>query len=267
MKIRSGKVASPRRILMHGVPGVGKGTWANQSRRPVFVSAEDGLDDLDCQRLDMECETFDQVMQQLYWLYSNTHDRQTVVVDTVDWVERLIHKQICEKSNVQSVSEIPYGKGFDAVLAPLDKMMAGLSALRADRGMDVILLAHTKIEKFAEPGNDAYDRFTPDLHKTVSGVLQAWCTEVLFANYRTYTTTTDEGFGRKRVIGTGTGERVLYTTWRPSHVAKNRLNLPDEMKLEWSEFEKYLPAREKVSPVSQEPGRLYAAEDANTIAA
>ena len=39
----------------------------------------------------------------------------------------------------------------------------------------------------------------------------------------------DEGFNRTRVQGIGSGERVLKTTERPAHLAKNRLNLPDEL--------------------------------------
>jgi hypothetical protein len=54
----------------------------------------------------------------------------------------------------------------------------------------------------------------------------------------------DEGFERKRSRGIGTGERIIRTVERPSHVAKNRLNLPDEMPLEWSAYAQHLTDRE-----------------------
>ena len=42
--------------------------------------------------------------------------------------------------------------------------------------------------------------------------------------------------------GIGSGERILRTTERPSHLAKNRLALPDELPLSWPEFAKHIPA-------------------------
>ncbi len=54
-----------------------------------------------------------------------------------------------------------------------------------------------------------------------------------------FTKQTDEGFSRKRTQGIGTGERILRTTERPTHIAKNRLGLPDELPLDWNEYEKF----------------------------
>ena len=105
-------------------------------------------------------------------------------------------------------------------------MLTGLDALRDERGMVVILVAHAQIEKFANPETENYDRYVPRLHKLASALVQEWCDEVLFATYRVHTRTATEGFDRKRVQGVGTGERVLRTTERPAHVAKNRLTSP-----------------------------------------
>jgi len=69
--------------------------------------------------------------------------------------------------------------------------------------------------------------------------VQEWCDEVLFATYRVHTRTASEGFDRKRVQAIGTGERVLRTTERPAHVAKNRLALPDEIPLDHRVFAAY----------------------------
>ncbi len=68
----------------------------------------------------------------------------------------------------------------------------------------------------------------PRLHRLASQVIQEWCDEVLFATFKVYTKQTDEGFDRKRSQGIGTGERIIRTVERPAHVAKNRLNLPEE---------------------------------------
>jgi hypothetical protein len=102
--------------------------------------------------------------------------------------------------------------------------------------MTVVLIAHAKIERFENPETDSYDRYSPRLHKLASHVIQEWCDEVFFATYKVYTKQADEGFNRKKAKGIGTGERVMFTTERPSHLAKNRLNLPDELPLDWQAY-------------------------------
>ena len=118
-------------------------------------------------------------------------------------------------------------------------MLAGLDALRNERGMEVILVAHAQIEKFANPETETYDRYAPRLQKLASALVQEWCDEVLFATYRVHTRTATEGFDRKRVQAIGTGERILRTTERPAHVAKNRLALPDEIPLDHRVYAAY----------------------------
>ncbi len=121
-------------------------------------------------------------------------------------------------------------------------MLDGLTALRSERGMTIVLLAHAKVERFENPETESFDRYAPRLHKTAAALVIEWCDEVLFANYKVFTKATDEGFNRTRVQGVGTGERVLRTSERPAHIAKSRLGLPDELPLDWEALAPYLPA-------------------------
>lgn len=105
--------------------------------------------------------------------------------------------------------------------------------------MTIILIAHARIERFENPETDTYDRYTPRLHRLASQLIMEWCDEVLFAAYRVHTKQTDAGFDRKRTQAIGTGERILRTTERPAHVAKNRLNLPAELPLDWDAYARF----------------------------
>jgi len=90
----------------------------------------------------------------------------------------------------------------------------------------------------------------PRLHKTASALVTEWCDEVLFATYKVFTKSTDEGFNRTRAQGIGSGERVLRTVERPAHLAKNRLNLPDELPLIWADFARHITASNAIASVS-----------------
>jgi hypothetical protein len=222
-------------VLLYGTHGIGKSTFGATSDRPVFVQTEDGLGEIDCARFPLAL-SYQDALKALEALDTEQHPYRTLVVDSLDWLERLIWAEVCRQRSVENIEDIGYAKGYVFALTPWREFLAGLDALRNDRGLVVLLIAHARIERFENPETDSYDRYVPRLHKLASPIIQEWCDEVLFATYKVYTKQTDEGFSRKKTKGIGTGERVLYTTERPSHVAKNRLNLPDELPLDWRAY-------------------------------
>ena len=208
--IQKGRALMPRRVMLYGVHGVGKSTFGA-----------------------MAATKYADVLGSLSALYTEEHGYQSVVIDSLDWLERLIWAEVCAKRGVETIEDIGYAKGYVFALTQWREVLAGLDALRTERGMQVVLIAHAAIEKFANPETDTYDRYVPRLQKLASALIQEWCDEVLFATYRVHTKTQSEGFDRKRTQGIGTGERVLRATERPAHLAKNRLNLPDELPLDY----------------------------------
>jgi len=238
-KVMCGKAPAPRRVMLYGTHGIGKSTFASCAPKPIFLQTEDGLGEIDCDKLPL-VTSFAEAMGSLSELYTEKHPYQTIVVDSLDWLERLIWAEVCRKRNVENIEEIGYAKGYVFSLTQWREFLEGLSALRADRGMTAVLIAHARIERFENPETESYDRYVPRLHKLAAAIVQEWCDEVLFATYKVYTKQSDEGFNRKRTKGVGSGERIIRTQERPAHVAKNRLNLPEELPLDWNAYAYYL---------------------------
>lgn len=238
-QVHRGRRRLPRRVSLYGVQGVGKSTWGAQADDPIFIPTEDGLDDIDCAKFP-KITTFEQAIGALSELYSEQHDYRTVVVDALDSLEQLIWTEVCRKHCVSNIEKIGYGKGYIYAIDLWRDFLDGLNALRLDRGMMIILIAHAKIEKFQDPEADSYDRYMMRLHKFAAALVQEWSDEVLFATYKVYTKSTEEGFGRTVTRGVGTAGRILRTTERPAASAKNRLGLPDELPFTWADYAKYL---------------------------
>src|SRR5690606_29301093 len=114
-----------------------------------------------------------------------------------------------------------------------------LNLLRA-RGMVVILVAHSKVERFEDPESSPYDRYSPRLNKHAAALIKEWCAAVLFPTSKMRTQSEDAGFNRKRTvahaIGKDGGERVMRAYGSPSCVAKNRYGIAEELPLSWSAF-------------------------------
>ena len=245
-RIQTGRQQTPRRVMVYGVHGIGKSTFGAMAPQPVFIQTEDGLGNLDAARFPL-AESFDDVMSAVMALYSEAHDFQTVVVDSADWLEQLIWKEVIRRRpttdrgrDITSIEDYGFAKGYTYALEPWCEVLDGLNALRNDRRMMVILIAHAKIERFENPETDAYDRYSPRLNKHASALIQEWCDEVLFATYKVHTKQTEEGFDKTRTRGIGTGDRIIRTTERPAHMAKNRMSLPEEMPLDFRVYAEHL---------------------------
>jgi hypothetical protein len=230
----------PPRILFHGVAGVGKTTLAAGANQPVFIQTEDGLGLLPVPHFPL-ATSFEAVLEALIALYTEDHDFKTVVVDSVDWLEPLVWAKVCRDNGWNSIEDAGFGKGYVLALSLWRQYLDGLNALRDDRGMTVIQIAHTDIKRFDSPEHDPYDRYVIKLHARAAALLQEHSDLVLFANYRISTVKADVGFNKKVNRALGSGERVLYTAERPAFLAKNRYGLPETLPLDWQAFAQAMP--------------------------
>ena len=233
MQIITGKKNRPRRIVLYGPHGIGKSTWAASAPAPIFLSTEDGLDDIGVDRSPMITDLH-ALHGHISWLITQPHNYQSAVIDTVDWLERLIWHDVARKADKSSIDEIPYYRGYNLAVQHWDFILSSLENLRHERNMAIVLLAHTKSMKIDPPDGESYTRYEPDLHKNAGPLLMEWADEVLFAGYKIDLITKGEGFDKRHVaIG---GDRVVYTTEKPTHLAKRRITMPDEIPLNWASY-------------------------------
>ena len=230
--IRKNEAISAPRLMLYGVEGIGKSTFAAGAPKPIFILTEDGLGSLKCDHFPL-ATSFDNVIEAIGTLYSEKHGFQTVVIDSLDWLEAIIWREIEEKYDAK---DLAYGKGAIIASDRWREILEGLNALRNDRSMAVILLAHTTIKRFDSPEVEPYDRYQPKLQERSSAVIREWADAVLFANYKTIVKKDDVGFNKTSNRGISTGERMLFCNERPAYMAKNRYSLPDSIGLSWNEF-------------------------------
>jgi len=166
MRIISGKLQVPRRTLLYGVHGVGKSTWAAAAPHCLFANLEDGLNDIDCEKTEYLTQ-YDAVIEAFRWLAEEKHEFQYLAIDSVDWLEKLIHHVVADAAQKKSIADIGYGAGYKQALQYWDRVTEYLDWLRNERGMGVILLAHADIRRFESPEQDSYDRYQPALHPGV----------------------------------------------------------------------------------------------------
>lgn len=231
---RSGAKKLPPRMVIHGPHGIGKTTFASEAPKPVFIPTEDGLVGVEVDAFPMATE-YSQVKSALNAIVDS--DYQTIVIDSADWLEALIHNHTAKENGKENIESFGYGKGYVLALSHWRELLKILDWYRSEKNMTIIFLSHSEIKRFDSPETDSFDRYFIKLHKAASALLLEWADVVGFANWMVLTKESDTGFGHKRVRGLGNGQRILHLEERPSHIAKSRFPLPQQISLTWEAFE------------------------------
>lgn len=232
--ITKGKRPTPFRLLIHGVDGVGKSSFAASAPTPVFLGPEDGTNHLDVARFPVPA-TWEDVMDALRTLAGDRGGFETLVIDSLDWLEPLVWKHVVEAAGAKAIEDVGggYGKGYVAALDEWRRFLAALEYLQRNQGMHVLLVAHSFIKSFRNPEGEDFDRYVLKLHEKAAALCREWCEGVYFAQFETFSVK-DKA---KRVKGVSTGARLLHTQRTAAFDAKDRYGLPDRIALDWTEFQ------------------------------
>lgn len=234
--VSKGKIIRPALVLLYGPGGIGKSTFGAKAPSPIFLGAEEGTDHLDVSRLPTP-KTYADVITCLQELLTAPHDFKTLVVDSLDWIEPLIFQMICKKYGKDSIELAAggYGKGYLEAADEWAKFRTMLTALRDQRKMNIILLAHPEIVKITNPQTQtSYERYEMKLHKRSKQQFMEYVDAMFFVSYAFYTR---KGEGDQILI-TSTTQRVLHPNWKDGFDAKNRYGLhePVDLNLTWDEM-------------------------------
>lgn len=241
--VTKGKLKLPHLLLLYGPDGVGKSTFGSQAPNPIFLGPEKGTMNLDVARFPTP-KSWEDVIQALDELANQNHGYKTLVIDTLDWLEPLCYASICKKYETNSIEKAAggYGKGYREAFNEMVEFRHKLSFLREHKGMNIILLAHSKVVSFEDPTTEhGYSRYELKLQDSANVSIRSMWREyvdaVLFCNFETFS----KGEG-KQARGVTTRERKIWTERDAGFDAKNRFNLPFEMALDYHTYDKAVGA-------------------------
>jgi hypothetical protein len=223
----------PPRILLYGPEKAGKTTLASEFPAPVFLQTEEGIGTLQLDTFG-KIASFSDMMDAIAALYQEDHQFKTVIVDSVTALQTLIYAETGERGDDKGnkknrIEDFGYGKGYSYALVVWQEFMEGLMALRRDRGMTVVLIAHSKTERFDDPETVSYSRYDIDLHEKSRDLLKREVDVVLLLKPDVTIKVEEQGFNKSRARADGGRSVWMHTSSRPAYAAGNRYDLPERI--------------------------------------
>ena len=258
MNITRGKIPGAIKVVVYGPEGVGKSTFASQFPGAVFIDTEGGTTHMDVARFDKPLKWMD-IHADVDWALEHPDQVGTVVLDTMDWAEKLAAKYVCNEEPINKSGdtrgwdniETPgYGKGYVYMKSAVQALLDKLSTLAA-KGVNVVIVAHAILKKFEQPDEmGAYDRWSLKLNeKNIAPIVKEWADMVLFATYKTDVVKTSDGKTKAR----GGQKRIMYTQHSACWDAKNRFGLDDELPFDFSQISHLFTTKPAAEEVHEEP--------------
>lgn len=234
--LSTGRVARGEAVLLHGEGGSGKSTLAATIPNAVFLDLNRGTRQLPVTRATLPSGqewTFDLVRAFVQSL--TAADCATLVIDTATEAEALAQdwtvKNVPHEKGypIRRIEDYGFGKGYQNWHEVFVLLLADLDRL-ADRGVNVVLVAHSVRATVPNPAGEDYLRFEPRLYaggkdgkSSTRAKAIEWADHVLFLGL---------DVAAKDGKGQGGTTRTLYTQCSAAWVAKTRNKVDDAVPVE-----------------------------------
>ena len=194
-------------LLIYGQPKTGKSTFGSQLPRALFMNFEQGTNALAGIRSAPILRWTDakKVLTQLRKPQAKEM-YDSIVVDTASIAWQLCEKYICQRENVDSIRDVPWGQGWNMLKTEFSEFWREITLL----GFGILFIAHSKdkpTEMRDEDGN-AITAVCPDLPNQAYTIINS-IVDII-------------GYLQVQMNPDGTSERYLYTRSTPTVFAGSR---------------------------------------------
>lgn len=127
---------TPTKFFVWGASMTGKTFFARQFPNPILLNTDGNAAKVDTPSVNIT--SFEQFIKILNEIEEGKHTFETVIIDLVDDIELMMINSICNKYKVESLSDVPFGKGF----ATANKCWKDLMMKLSKSKYNIIFISH-----------------------------------------------------------------------------------------------------------------------------
>lgn len=231
--------ATGSRTVLVAVPGYGKTSIGAFAESPVMILTPNELGYLTLFRRGlvpsvpaMMPRTWSELLACIETVARDPGDRKTLVLDALAGAEALLSSQVCQEHFNGDWGErgfAAFGRGAKIVMREWPAILPRLTAC-ARKGVDVLLLGHSKIRTFKDPIGPDYDRYEIDMGTDDAwSRTRMWADAVMYGLFRSVVDQARPESNTAKAKGKAIAQsRVLRTENSPICDAKCQLGLEPE---------------------------------------
>jgi hypothetical protein len=130
MKISRATANAAPIIKLYGNEGRGKTTLACKAPKPLALLLERGLPRGVSIDAVEDVSSFEAVLAALRDFYTDPGEYRSLIIDTIDALEPLLHASVCAKNRWKNIETPPYGKGWIIADEEWRHFIRALNAIR-----------------------------------------------------------------------------------------------------------------------------------------
>ena len=241
-------------VFFYGDPKSGKTTIATKFPRHLLLAFEKGYNAIPgamAQPINTWAE-FRKVLKQLKDP-AVKEKFETIIVDTADIAYDLCEKYICSNAKrsdggygVDSVADIPFGKGYTMVAKEYDECLR--SIVQMDYGL--VLISHAVDKTFSDEQNKEFNQIVPTLGNKPRNIVSRMCDII--------------GYSRGVTEADGSTSTKLFMRGTPRYVAGSRFKYtPDYIDFTYGELVKAIS--DAIDRQMEEDGTQFFTEERSNL--
>lgn len=135
--------------ILFGSPGIGKSSFFAKAvignKKPLFLCMDSGLRFIKCLKKPIiQWRQFNALVDDFVRDPSKTKPYSMVILDPIDLFFQSCRAEVCKRKNIEHISELEFGKGYDLVKDAFGLPIARLCSLGVERGFGVAFISHAK---------------------------------------------------------------------------------------------------------------------------
>lgn len=223
----------PVTLTLTGEAGSGKTTLACTFPNPIYIPIEDGLKAVPVDNRPKSLKmvkTPEQLFSYLGALVKEQHEYKTLILDSITQLDSLFTDYVVssDPKKPKSINQAlgGYGAGMEAVSALHGRVRKACGILSYSRGMNIVFIAHSEVEKLDLPDEEPYSKYNIKMGKRSANHYIGNVDLVGHIKLDTYVMEKDGSKVKKAVSD---GSRVLVTYLTAANVSKNRYGITEDL--------------------------------------